>query len=262
MQNKKKMVGIDIGGSHISAGIVSNGKVLKQIRVDTSKVKTRKQFFSELFRVIDVFFDKSVKSIGVGFPSPVIKGAVYEVNNMPFMNRANIKNEIRKKYRVKCKVDNDANAFALAEARFGSGKGKKSVVGVTLGTGLGCGIVLNGKVYSGNTGAAGEISIIPADHHTLEYFASAKYIKKIGKRSKARAWRQFGANLGAAIAVVVNVLDPEIIILGGEISKSLPLFKKPMMAELKKHCYRHTFSKLRIVRSKLKDAAILGAICF
>ena len=240
----KKSIGIDVGGTNISAGVVSGGNILKHIEVPVPK--TKKKFISELFNVIDLLIDNSIKSIGIGFPAPFVKGVAHEVQNIPSLNKTNIKKVVESAYPVKCFVENDANAFALAEQKFGAAKGKKNVVGLTLGTGLGCGIIINGKLFSGNTGAAGEISKIPADHHAVEDFVSARYIKKIskkepkelyklalkGNRKAKKDWLQFGNNLGAVLAIVVDVLDPEIVVMGGKISNAYNFFIKKALVQV------------------------------
>ena len=270
MQEKKTRLGIDIGGSHISAAVVANGKVLAQKRVGI-KIKTRKRFFTVLFDLIESLIDRKIKSIGVGFPSPIINGAAFEIHHLPYLEGVNIKKEIERKFRIKASVDNDANCFALAEAMLGAGKGKKSVVGITLGTGMGCGIVIDGKIYSGNTGAAGEISKIPFKGGKLEDFANAKFLKrwgdpkkledlaKKGNKKAKKAYAEFGKNLGTALSIVINTLDPEIIVLGGKISNAYSLFRKEMINEIRKNCYKYTAKKIKIVKSKLKDSAVLGA---
>ena len=174
-----KIIGIDVGGSHISAGLFDKNNLVEKKSVLLGKIKTKKQFFKKLFTLIDSVYDKGVKKIGVGFPAPVMQGNALEVQNIPALNSTRLKTLIEIKYKVKCKVENDANCFVMAEAKLGAAKGKKNVVGITLGTGLGCGIMINGKLYSGNTGAAGEISKIPVDHGgKLEDYVNARFLKK------------------------------------------------------------------------------------
>ena len=268
-----KIIGIDVGGSHISAGLFVNGRMTERKYVLLGKVNTRKQFFKKMFMLIDSLYDKKVKKIGIGFPAPVVNGRVFEVHNIPALDNVNVKTEISRKYKVKCKVENDANCFVLAEAKLGAAKGKKNVVGITLGTGIGCGIMINGKLYSGNTGAAGEIGSVPVDGGNLESYTNAKYLKKISKKEPEElselarkgskraknAWKRYGKSLGIALAFVIDVLDPEIIVLGGKISKGFPYFRKYLMPEIKKHCFRNTASKVKIVKSKYDNSPIVGA---
>jgi glucokinase len=268
-----KVIGVDIGGTHISAGVVLNGKVLVEKKVLISSVKTKKEFVDDLFGLIHTLIDKKIKRIGVGFPAPVINGQVPEVQNMPFLNRTNLKKIIEKEFNVKCEVENDANLFALGEQRFGAAKGKKNIVGITLGTGLGCGIIINGEIYSGATGAAGEISRIPSRKGKIEKFVSSRFIRRVsgrdaevlyelakkGDKNALKTWARFGKNVGKVLSVVVDTLDPEMIVLGGKIANAYPYFSKLIMPEIKKNSFKLTSSKTRIAKAKLKNSTILGA---
>jgi glucokinase len=268
----KNIIGIDVGGTNIAGGKVVNGKVISYANAPTPK--TRKKFISALFEVIASLKDKNTKAVGIGFPAPIVNGVIHEVHNIPSLNNTNMKRVVEKKFRIKCVVDNDANAFALAETKFGAAKGKKHVVGITLGTGVGCGIIINGKIYSGNTGAAGEISRIPVDGTKLEEFANIRFLKKIsgksgkelyelakkGNRKALKTWKTYGKNVGEVLAVVIDVLDPEVIVLGGNLAGAYPFFKSQLMPEIRKYAFKYTASKVKVVQSKIiKDSAVLGA---
>ncbi len=268
-----KTIGIDVGGTFIKAGLVSGNKVMKDCMIPTEAKKGRKRVLKNLFRAIECVMTKDVKGIGIGFPGPIVNGSVKEVQNIPAFNNTNIAKLVSKRYRKRCVVANDANCFALAEAKFGAGKGKKHIVGITLGTGLGCGIVINGIIYAGNTGASGEISKIPFGNKKMEDSMNSRFLRKIGgksplelsilarkgnKRAK-KAWKQFGKNLGTGMSIVVDTLDPEMIVFGGQIAKSFSLFKSEMLKEIKKNTFKESFLHLKIVQSRLKEPGILGA---
>lgn len=260
----QRTVGVDVGGTHISAGLVSGSRILKHAEISTPK--TRQDFIAGLFGIIESVIDSKTKSIGIGFPAPIINGKAFEVQNMPYLNNLDIKSIIEKKFGKKCFVENDANVFALAEQRFGAAKGKMNVVGITLGTGIGCGIIINGKIYSGNTGAAGEISKIPARGKRLEDYVNAKFIKRISGKEpkelgKSKAWKSFGKNIGTALSVIVDTLDPEMIVLGGKISNAYRFFSSEIRPEIKKNAFRITASKVKIAKSKLKNSGVIGAAC-
>jgi len=261
-----KKIGIDVGGTNIAAGLVSNGRLVRYAEVPTPK--TKKAFLKSLFYAIDSVFHQDVVKIGIGFPAPVVKGVVSEVQNIKSLNGTNLKEEVEKKFKVECFVENDANVFVLAEA-----KGRKNVVGITLGTGLGCGILINGMIYSGNTGAAGEISRTPAGGSQLENHVNARFFKrKYGKSPKVlyemakkgnkmakNAWEKYGQNLGIVLSFVVEAYDPEMIVLGGKIANAFPYFSKYLKPEMKKHCFKNSILKLKIVKSKLKNSGVIGA---
>ena len=84
---------------------------------------------------------------------------------------------------------------------------------------------------------------------------------KKGNKKAKKIFVEYGENLGVALSIIVNTLDPQIIIIGGGLSNSYPYFKDSMFRSLKKNCYNHSFDTLKVVRSKLKDASILGASC-
>ncbi|MBN2111872.1 ROK family protein [Candidatus Woesearchaeota archaeon] len=268
-----RVIGVDIGGTHISAGLVSSGKVLVEKKVLISGIKTKKEFVDSLFGIIGTLMDKKIKGIGIGFPAPIVDGCAPEVQNMPFLNKINLKGIIEKEFNARCEVSNDANLFALGEQKFGAAKGKKNVVGITLGTGLGCGIIINGEIYSGATGAAGEISRIPSRRGKLERFASARFIRRVsgkeaellyelakkGDKRALRKWARFGKNVGRILTIIVDTLDPEMIVLGGKIANAYPYFSKQIMPEIEKNSFKLTYSKTRIAKAKLKNSTILGA---
>ena len=269
-----KVIGINIGGTHISAGVVSKGKVIVEKKVMLNSIKTKKDFLEHLFELIETLKEKRIRGIGIGFPAPIIKGYIPEIQNLSFLNNINLKKAVEKEFNVKCEVENDANCFALGEQIFGTAKGKKNIVGITLGTGLGCGIIINGKIYSGATGAAGEISKIYCEKKgKLENFVNARFVKKIsgmepkelyelavkGNNKARKIWETYGRNLGKILTVVVDTIDPEIIVLGGKIANAYPYFKKELITEIKKSSFKLTSSKTNIVKSKLKNSTILGA---
>jgi glucokinase len=246
-----KTIGIDVGGTFIKAGLVSGSRIVKTYMVPTQAKKGKKTVLKNLFKAIECLMAKDVKGIGIGFPGPIVNGAVKEVQNIPAFKNTNIAKLVSRKYRKRCVVANDANCFALAEQKFGAGKGKKHLVGITLGTGLGCGIVINGIIYAGNTGAAGEISNIPLGNKKMEDNMNSRFLRKVGgksplelsisarkgnKRAK-KAWKQFGKNLGTGVSIVVDTLDPEMIVFGGQIAKSFFLFKSEMLKEIKKNTF-------------------------
>ncbi len=266
------VIGVDIGGSHISAAAVENGKVI--CKEEAAIPGSRKEFFDALFGIISRMNPENAKSIGIGVPAPVFEGKIAEVQNLKFLSGANLKNIVEKKFKVICFVENDANAFALAESIYWN---KPNLVGITLGTGLGCGIIINGRIYSGASGAAGEISRIPFGKTKLEDTANTRFIKKeFGKTGKElfelakkgdkkalASWEIYGKSLGKALSAVIDTLNPEIIVLGGKIANAYPFFSKSMNEEIKKHVFAEAFRKLKIKKTKQWNSALAGAaLCF
>jgi len=170
-------------------------------------------------------------------------------------------------------VNNDANCFALGEKYFGSARGYKNIVGIIIGTGFGAGVIIDNKLYCGNNCAAGEFGRIILKDKTVEDYCSGKFFidkykipgekiyglaKKNGKRG-LKAFKEFGKNLGLGVSIIINSIDPEIIVLGGSISKAYRFFKRPFFASLKKHTYKQVYKNIRIKTSKIEKAGVLGA---
>ncbi|HEV8632497.1 MAG TPA: ROK family protein, partial [Thermoanaerobaculia bacterium] len=169
--------------------------------------------------------------------------------------------------------NNDANAFAVGELYFGKARGHKNMVGMTLGTGLGAGVVIDGRLYSGANCGAGEIGAIPYRDRTIEHYAAGGFFQRAaGERGEVvyqravagdpdarRLFHQYGQELGHAIMVVLYAFDPELIVLGGSISRAMPLFEAGMHERLKGYAYQHALARVEITRSEIENVAILGA---
>ncbi len=163
-------IGVDLGGTNIAAGIVdSTGKVLLREKIPTMVALGGNTVLSRLALVITLLFKKAspsvknkIKGIGVGIPGMVEheKGIVHEPPNIPALNGVNVKKFIQQRFKKPAFIANDANAHALGEHTFGAGKGTRNMVCITLGTGLGGGIILNGKLFTGSFETAGELGHI------------------------------------------------------------------------------------------------------
>jgi len=237
-------IGVDIGGSRIKAGIVDKNRIIKKIEVYTPK--TRKEFLKKLVSVIKYLDSKKNNFIGVGCPGPADykKGVIWKTPNVPLSN-FNLLKFLKSKFKGKrIVIDNDANCFVLGEALKLK---EKIVVGLTLGTGVGGGIVVNKKIFSGK-GNAGELGrcIIEVNGITgkdkikgsLEGYISGDAVKRnLGKTAQEmsdKEWGSYGMYVGIGLATLNNVLDPDIIVLGGGITRSYRKFEKSMKKELKK----------------------------
>ncbi len=282
----KKYIGLDIGGTKIHGALVdANGKILEERFVETEVQKGKKHVLNKIFLVIDELYSKDVLGIGIGSPGPldIKKGKILNTPNLPLKNFF-LRDAIYKKYKIKTILDNDANCFVLGEACFGIAKGKKSVVGLTMGTGIGGGIVLDGKIFHGknNAGHIGHSYIdISADlghcgHYGCVESLIGKYAiidraKEIGfdtpydlykaavsKNKKAKElWVGVGFYLGVTCANIMNILDPEIIVIGGNVAGAYEFFEKEMNETAKKVA---VVPATKIVKSKLMSkAAVLGA---
>jgi len=167
----KYSIGVDLGGTNIKLGIVTNtGKIIKKISVDTKAEGGSKVVISQIKYGIDLLLKGNkykIQGIGIGSPGVVSmdKGTVENPPNLPGWKKVFLRKELEKITNTKVVVENDANAAAIGELIYGAGKKLKSFVMITLGTGVGGGLIINRKLYRGDTGAGGEIGHIVIDLH-------------------------------------------------------------------------------------------------
>jgi glucokinase len=174
---KKTSLGVDIGGTKVAVGLVDDGgRIVTQSRQPMAANGTPEEGFQAVTKAIDSVMSPEVRSIGICAPGPLDPktGVVLNPPNVPCWRNFPLGARIAEKYRVPVKVDNDANAAALAETRWGAARGYQYVFYATLGTGIGTGIVLDGHIYHGNTGSAGE-----GGHVSIDYRGP---VCKCGKR--------------------------------------------------------------------------------
>ncbi len=166
------LVGVDIGGTKVAAGIVdSSGKIQQQYRTPMSAHGTAAAGLAAVTTAIDALTaehtgNAKLRGIGICSPGPLdpVTGVVINPPNLPCWRNFPLAAEIASIYRVPVRVDNDANAAALAETIWGAGRGYKHVFFASLGTGIGTGIVLDGRIYHGHTGAAAEGGHVSIDY--------------------------------------------------------------------------------------------------
>jgi len=154
-------LGIDWGGTYIKAGLVgAQGKILKR-KVYPSKAD-KQGFIGDLKLLLKEFSSFNIQGIGIGVPGivDVEKGFIYYLPNIPGWENYSLQSVLKKSLKLPVFINNDANAFALAESRFGAAKGKKRVIFLTLGTGLGGAVICNGKLLEGKTSAT-ELGHVP-----------------------------------------------------------------------------------------------------
>jgi len=275
METIKNMIGVDLGGTNIRAGKIANGKLIKVTKAPTPGKGSVDEVFDKICSVIDGCFDASTTSIGVGVPSvvDVEKGIVYDVVNIPSWKVVPLKEMLEKRYNVPVYVNNDANCFAVGEKYFGKAKSFKNIVGVTLGTGLGCGLIFNGKLYEGSNCGAGEFGNVPYLQHNVEYYCSGQFFtdeKKVsaidifqkaqkGDPNALQLFDEYGFHLGVVLKSILYSYDPEIIILGGSVSQSFEFFKDAMFHALQDFAFSNVLANIKIDVSDLENSAIFGA---
>ncbi len=202
------LIGVDIGGTKIAAGIVtSDGEIRNQIRVPMISRESPEVALAAVLSAIDSLYaavkdHASIAGIGICAPGPLDPntGVIVNPPNLPCWRNFPLSSEIAKKYATPIKVDNDANAAALAESRWGAGRSYKNIFYATIGTGIGTGIILEGKIHHGRTGAAGEGGHVSIDYRgprcgcgkpgCIEVYAAGPAIAKRARTSSAHRFRE------------------------------------------------------------------------
>jgi glucokinase len=271
----EKIIGIDIGATKIHIGLVEDSKVIKEIKFPTLANASRDEIINNLINKIGEVDDPQVVGIGIGVPGLVDEenGIIYDLTNIPSWKEVHLKKELEDRFKKPVRITNDANVFALGEKIFGDGGAYKNLVGVTLGTGFGSGIIINHQLYSGTLSSAGELGNIPYLDKTIEDYCSGKFffskyglkggevnsLAEKGDASARKMFDEFGLHLGNALKIIMNVLSPEAIFLGGSVSQSYEFFKEPMEKSLDSYPFKKVRDQLVIQPSRTSDIAILGA---
>jgi len=272
----KEYLGIDLGGTNFNTGRVKDGIIISESLNAVNRSLTETELFQTLFKTIDTVITKNVISIGVGVPGILdpVSGVIYDIQNLPMWKEVRLKSILEQRYNLPVFLNNDANCFAKGEKVYGCGKPYSNFVGLSIGTGLGMGIIVNNKLYSGELCGAGEIGMVTYKDSILEAYASSLFfIKKYNKNAKELsdlasqgdpkalyAFTEFGVHLGNAINNILYMYAPEAIVIGGSISKSYSLFKKSMENTIKSFAYPKQIELLKIEVSTLSGIAILGAV--
>ncbi|HHW58278.1 MAG TPA: ROK family protein [Clostridia bacterium] len=255
-----KVIGVDIGGTKILGGIMDNDGNLKKLKETPTQAKLgREVILKNLFSVIDELIDEDTKGIGIGsagrinFDTGVVE---YATDNLPGWTGCNLKEVLEQRYKIPVVVDNDVNAAAIGEMWLGSGKGYKSMLVMTIGTGVGGAIIYNGQLIRGSSWSAGEIghmilypegrqcncgqrgcleqyasgTAIYKEYNELlgeEKVSSAKEVFELYKRNDAIAMKvvnSFVKSLSLSIMSLKNIIDPEVFIIGGGVIDSKDLW--------------------------------------
>ena len=300
-----KIGAVDVGGTNIFFGVFEDDLLLEKKQIPAEADKGKDVVIKKLKDVMKFFKEKGVSRVGVGMPGLVDHNAgVVEIPpNIEGWIKENLKMILQKDSELEVYVINDANAYVLGEWKFGAGRGKKDVVLLTLGTGVGGGIVSGGKLLLGKTHAAGEVGHIVINpsgplckcgqRGCLEAYIGNKYFEeralymkkkfpdsllnnytkitpriiaecaKKGDRLSTYLWNEFGHILGVGLVTLIHIFDPEIIILGGGISKSFDLFINSTLQVLENRVMSYKKRGVEVVLAQLGDEAPLyGAYYF
>lgn len=273
--NNQQVIGIDLGGTHVRAGIIHENQVTKMVSDHIPASANVEEVLTILYEQIEEILNPAVNAIGIGVPSvvDVERGIVYDVQNIPSWKEVPLKDLLEERFHLPVLINNDANCFALAEKYFGKGKQVQSMIGLSIGTGLGAGIIINDKLYAGINCGAGEFGEVNYLDHNYEYYASGQFFenfyKTTGKEIFEKAlkndatalaiFNEFGAHLGNAVKMILFTYDPELIVIGGSIKESFQYYQKAMWEHINTFTYPKSLAKLRIELSELMLPGVLGA---
>ncbi len=282
------IAGVDIGGTSIKSAIFNDE--LEQIHLcdvlPTQDFAHPQEIVGAIVAAIrdgcnQVAPNTTLRGIGIGSAGPLDldNGIVLDTPNIPVLHHFPLRQAISDAAGVQTILDNDANVFTLGEAMAGAGKGEPIVVGVTLGTGLGWGLVINGEIFHGAHGTATEYghSIWQNDGHTWEDDVSVRGILSSFRKSGGQAetpqdisrfagegnpdaiaaWSEYGKVLGYAVSHIVNMIDPHVIVIGGSMANAWDYFAPTMMSALHNHIFAPARAKLQVKRSAMGGTAPL-----
>jgi len=273
---QNSLIGVDLGGTKVAAGKISDGILTEQasLMIDQDS-KDPMDAVRIIVELIGQLMDEKVKGIGVGVPGLVNRdwGVVYDVLNIPNWKEIPLKALLEEKFTVPVYVDNDANCFAIGEYRYGAFAGNNDFVGITLGTGMGSGIIKNGALIPDAHCCSGEFGTMSYLDGIYENYTSGMYFKmKYGKNGeevaiKARegepwaqsAYREMGNHLGKAINTIIMAVDPPLIIIGGSVAKAKEFYEDAMWESIRKIPFPSVLTDLRVEFTDTEHIAIKGA---
>lgn len=301
---KKLAIGIDMGGTNIRLALVSDdGTIINSARYKTSAQEGRDAVISRLTSATSEMAmhgseHGTVIGVGIGAPGLIENGVVRCSPNLPGWKEVPLRRLLEDALALPVVLENDANAVAYGEKSFGAGKGLDSILCITLGTGVGGGIILDGKIWRGAFGMAGEVGhmvIEPEGNRCscgnkgcLETYASAtaivrKAMEAVGSGDASwntvdlttetlerfagngditalRLFSDAGRYLGIGIASLLHILNPDAVIIGGGVARAWDLFSPSMTEEITRRCFKEIAEKSKIMPASLgDDAGMLGA---
>jgi len=286
--NFPQVIGLDLGGTSIKLGrYAATGDCLQTLTVPTPQPATPEAVLQEMVQAIAAINPmENVAAIGIGTPGPAdAAGRVARVAiNLSGWRDVPLAAWVEDKTGLPTVLANDANCAGLGEAWQGSGRPFKDLIVLTLGTGVGGAIILDGELFVGRTGAAGELGLITLDpagppcnsgnRGSLEQHCSVQAVRRdmgcepsklaaqalMGDDRAIAYWQQYGRHLGAGLASLIYVLTPEAIILSGGISAGADLFLPSTWAEIEQRVLPSSREGLQILTATLgNQAGVAGA---
>jgi len=291
---------VDLGGTHLRVALVDDtGRILQQLKQETPKGDSANCIIGALARAAEAWHALKPKVIATSIMVPGAvdsdKAVVLQAPNLPSLIDFPLKAELERQLGWPVYLENDANAAAVGEMWLGAARGCRDVVSVTLGTGVGGGVILDGKLWRGSHGSAGEIGHTTVDPFgglkckcgntgCLELYASATAIVRMTKEKLSSfpqselktggltaekvyeagrngdelarmVFQRFGMYLGIGLANLINFIDPEIIVIAGGAVNGWDLFAAEMYREVEERAFSATAQQVRIAKAECGDNA-------
>lgn len=297
------LAGVDIGGTKCAVLLGDEqGNILTKTVIKTTDFSTT---YAAIIRELEKIQPFDAIGISCGGPLDEEKGIILSPPNLPDWDEVKITEDFSARFGVPVEIRNDANACAIAEHKFGAGVGCKNMIFLTFGTGMGAGVIADGKLYSGTNGNAGEIGHVRMAKNgpigygkkgSFEGFCSGRGIRQLGEiyakrvakkgiiplyaqkenfdtpdianaarqgdKTALQVFKKCGNMLGNGLAILIDVLNPERIVIGSVYARCIDLLEKPMQQTLKKECLSVSLGVCEVVAAKLGekigDAAALA----
>ena len=296
---------VDLGGTHLRVALVDDtGRILKQLKQETPKGDSANCIVNALASAAEQWNDEKQRIVATSIMVPGAvdsdKAVVLQAPNLPSLVNFGLKAALEQRLGWPVFLENDANAAAVGEMWLGAARGCSDVMSVTLGTGVGGGVILDGKLWRGSHGSAGEIGHTTVDPFSglkckcgntgcLELFASATAIVRMtrenlslfpetslksveltakrvyeagrdGDELALAVFKRFGMYLGIGLANIINLIDPQIIVITGGAANGWDLFASEMYRQVEERAFRTTAQQVKIARAECGDnAGLLGA---
>ena len=298
--SERLVFAVDLGGTHLRVALVDDtGRILQQLKRETPKGDSPECIVNALVSAAQQWTDELTTPVAAAIMVPGAvdseKAVVVQAPNLPSLVNFGLRKELEQRLGWPVFLENDANAAALGEMWLGAARGCRDVVSVTLGTGVGGGVILDGELWRGAHGSAGEIGHTTVDPFSglkckcgntgcLELFASATAIVRMTRENLSlfpesalhsgeltaesvyeagvngdalalAVFKRFGMYLGIGLANLINFIDPEIIVITGGASNGWNLFAPEMYRQVTERAFRATAQQVKIARAECGDNA-------
>jgi glucokinase len=290
---EERAIGVDVGGTKIAAGVIDPHGVIERRVERPTPTASQKELLATLDGIVDDLLGDGVAALGFGLCSTIDQrtGRVVSSAHIPLAD-LDFRDRMHERFSLPVAIDNDGNAAAIAEWRIGAGRGARDMIMLTFGTGIGGGLILDGKPYRGSVGAGAELGHMVlqyggepcggacSGHGHFEQLASGGAADRAaeeilgadmtgrelvgaareGKPEAVEAILEIGRRIGAGIGSLVNIFNPELVVLGGGFSQARDLFLGPALETMAQEALAPGRDLVRVVPALLgPDAGLVGA---